>query len=529
MLRKTWNSREYRTLAPYAMKSAESRGRRHPEPEADYRLCFQRDRDRVIHCKAFRRLEYKTQVFLNHESDHYRTRLTHTIEVTQISRTIARALGLNEDLTEAIALAHDVGHTPFGHSGEEALNRLMADCGGFEHNAQGLRVVDLLEQQYPAFRGPEPDGRGARVHRQARHPLGLPGRAGGVRRRPARPGRAGRGGGRLHRLRQPRPAGRPGVRHPDHREACARWPSGARRRRPCARQWPALSEEQLGKQSVRYLINLFVTGAIETARAEIERRGHRLPPGRHRAGGERPGLRGRAGRARRTSWRTSSTPPSTATTASCASTNAARRFIEGIFGAYEADPRQLPPQYQRLGRGGRPQAGHLRLRRRHDGPLRAGHLHPALPPVPEALMASLYVQRGPGQGNVFELEGERVWVGRGPDSDITLDDRTVSREHAVFVRRRAGWYLQDLESQNGTLINGQPVVTARAGGRGRGLLRQRGDAVQGRRRRAAARAAAAPGRAGRGGHPGHPPGGDRAGGPGGGAASGASPSATTCA
>ncbi len=122
MLRKELESRECQTLAPFAMKSAESRGRRHPEPEAPYRLCFQRDRDRVIHCKAFRRLEYKTQVFLNHEGDHYRTRLTHTIEVTQISRTIARALGLNEDLTEAIALAHDLGHTPFGHSGEEALN-----------------------------------------------------------------------------------------------------------------------------------------------------------------------------------------------------------------------------------------------------------------------------------------------------------------------------------------------------------------------------------------------------------------------
>ena len=153
MLREDLERREAETLAPYAMKSAESAGRRYEEPEHPYRTCYQRDRDRVIHCKAFRRLEYKTQVFLNHEGDHYRTRLTHTVEVTQIARTIARALGLNEDLTEAVALAHDVGHTPFGHSGEEALRELMADHGGFEHNAQGLRVVDLLERQYPAFPG----------------------------------------------------------------------------------------------------------------------------------------------------------------------------------------------------------------------------------------------------------------------------------------------------------------------------------------------------------------------------------------
>jgi dGTPase len=135
------------------MRSAESRGRVHPEQEHPYRTAYQRDRDRIIHCKAFRRLEYKTQVFLNHEGDHYRTRLTHTLEVSQISRTIARSLGLNEDLTEAIALAHDLGHTPFGHSGETALQEAMAERGGFEHNRHGLRVVDVLEGEYAAFRG----------------------------------------------------------------------------------------------------------------------------------------------------------------------------------------------------------------------------------------------------------------------------------------------------------------------------------------------------------------------------------------
>src|SRR6187455_583273 len=140
---------EAESLAGYAMKAAESRGREYPEPEHPFRLPFQRDRDRVIHCSAFRRLEYKTQVFVNHEGDYYRTRLTHTMEAAQITRTIARALRLNEDLAEAIALAHDLGHTPFGHAGERVLNDLMAPYGGFEHNAQSLRIVDVLEERYP--------------------------------------------------------------------------------------------------------------------------------------------------------------------------------------------------------------------------------------------------------------------------------------------------------------------------------------------------------------------------------------------
>ncbi|TRZ94172.1 deoxyguanosinetriphosphate triphosphohydrolase [bacterium] len=144
---------EDRFLAPYAMKSYSSRGRVHKEEEHAYRSCYQRDRDRIIHCAAFRRLEYKTQVFVNHEGDYYRTRLTHSIEVSQIARTVASALRLNMDLAEAIALAHDLGHTPFGHSGEEILNELMASCGGFNHNLQGLRVVDYLEERYPDFPG----------------------------------------------------------------------------------------------------------------------------------------------------------------------------------------------------------------------------------------------------------------------------------------------------------------------------------------------------------------------------------------
>lgn len=141
------------TLAPYAVCEANSRGRRHDEPPPHRRSQFQRDRDRVIHCSAFRRLEYKTQVFVNHEGDMFRTRLTHTLEVAQIARTIARALQLNEDLTEAIALAHDLGHTPFGHAGQHALNACMREFGGFEHNLHSIRVVDELELRYPAFPG----------------------------------------------------------------------------------------------------------------------------------------------------------------------------------------------------------------------------------------------------------------------------------------------------------------------------------------------------------------------------------------
>ncbi len=140
-------------LAPYAVSEATSRGRTHDEDGPAYRSAFQRDRDRIIHSAAFRRLEYKTQVFVNHEGDMFRTRLTHSIEVAQISRTIARALGLNEDLVEAIALAHDLGHTPFGHAGQNALNACMHDYGGFEHNLQSLRVVDLLEVRYASFPG----------------------------------------------------------------------------------------------------------------------------------------------------------------------------------------------------------------------------------------------------------------------------------------------------------------------------------------------------------------------------------------
>ncbi|MBN2329877.1 MAG: deoxyguanosinetriphosphate triphosphohydrolase [Candidatus Omnitrophica bacterium] len=151
--REQQENRERETLAPYAVCSGDSLGRRHPEKEHEYRTRFQRDRDRIVHSEAFRRLEYKTQVFITGAGDHYRTRLTHTLEVSQIARTLARALSLNEDLTEALALAHDLGHPPFGHAGERILAAILKNCGGFEHNAQALRIVDWLECRYPQFPG----------------------------------------------------------------------------------------------------------------------------------------------------------------------------------------------------------------------------------------------------------------------------------------------------------------------------------------------------------------------------------------
>jgi dGTPase len=148
-----WLDREDEVLAPYAMRTRQSRGRRHPEEQHPFRTLYQRDRDRIVHSTAFRRLMHKTQVLVTQTNDHHRTRLTHTLEVAQISRTIARRLGLNEDLAEAIALSHDLGHPPFGHAGESALDECMADFGGFEHNLHALRIVEVLEYRYADFPG----------------------------------------------------------------------------------------------------------------------------------------------------------------------------------------------------------------------------------------------------------------------------------------------------------------------------------------------------------------------------------------
>jgi dGTPase len=151
--RQSLEERERRFLAPWGMKSSDTRGRVYPEDEADYRTVYQKDRDRIVHTTAFRRLAYKTQVFVYHEGDHYRNRLTHTMEVAQLGRTLARALGANEELTEAICLAHDLGHPPFGHTGEHILNDLMQGHGGFDHQRQTMRIIEYLERRYPDFPG----------------------------------------------------------------------------------------------------------------------------------------------------------------------------------------------------------------------------------------------------------------------------------------------------------------------------------------------------------------------------------------
>ncbi len=335
--------RESETLAPYAMQSARSRGRAHAEQEADYRTCFQRDRDRIIHCKAFRRLEYKTQVFLNHEGDHYRTRLTHTMEVTQISRTIARALGLNEDLTEAVALAHDVGHTPFGHTGEEVLAELMADHGGFEHNAHGLRVVDLLEKQYPRFPGlnltHEVRECIVKHHtrwdqpRQSEFPPGPPLLEGQV------VDVADPIAYDNHDLQDGLEAG---IIDLEQLEAVQLWreASAAARRR-----FGRLEDAQLAKQGARYLIDRLVTDAIQATRREIEARDIRTWQQAQEQSENVVRLSGDLARKKEEledflheslyrHYRVVRV------------TNSARRFVKSLFRAYVSDPRQLPPQQQ---------------------------------------------------------------------------------------------------------------------------------------------------------------------------------------
>jgi len=328
-------------LAPYAMVSAESAGRVYDEPEPVYRTCYQRDRDRIIHCKAFRRLEYKTQVFLNHESDHYRTRMTHTIEVTQIARSLARSLGLNEDLTEAVALAHDVGHTPFGHGGETTLRTLMKDHGGFEHNAHGLRVVDLLESQYPSFPGlnltHEVRACIVKHHTKWDHPCPSEFAPGP----PLLEGQVVEIADAIaydnHDLLDGLEAG---ILTLDALRSVPLW---KRAEEAACVECPDMSERQLCKQTVRKLVNLFVTDATEYSAAAIAE--HALQ-----------------------SWRDAcelkcnivAFSPELCTQKEeleeflyatlyrdyrvIRATNSAQRFMRAIFESYIEDPRQLPPQ-----------------------------------------------------------------------------------------------------------------------------------------------------------------------------------------
>ena len=344
VLREDLERRERETLAPYAAFSAKSAGRRYAEPEARFRTCYQRDRDRIIHCKAFRRLEYKTQVFLNHEGDHYRTRLTHTIEVAQIARSIARSLGLNEDLTEAIALAHDVGHTPFGHSGEMTLRELMAEHGDFEHNAHGLRVVDVLESQYPGFPG-------LNLTREVRHCIAK------------------------HNTRWDEPAA--GEEFPagpaplegqvvDVADSIAYnhhdlldgldsgiltlealhevdvWREGEERARAA---WTDLDADQLGKQTARQLIGAFVTDVIEHSAGEIQRAGIRT--GRDALARQGDLVRhSDAVQAKKAALEDFLLRTLYRDYRVVRATNSAQRFVRAIFCAYTDDPRQLPPAHR---------------------------------------------------------------------------------------------------------------------------------------------------------------------------------------
>jgi dGTPase len=342
MLREDLERRESAGLSPYAMLSAQSVGRRYPEEPAPYRTCFQRDRDRIIHSKAFRRLEYKTQVFLNHEGDHYRTRLTHTMEVTQIGRTIARALGLNEDLTEAIALAHDLGHTPFGHSGEEALRELMADHGGFEHNEHGLRVVDQLESQYPAFPG-------LNLSYEVRESIIKHStRWDSPRDEGFRPGPA--------LLEAQVVEAADSIAYDNHdlqdgleaeiltHEALGRlklWDQAVDAARSA---WGQLDGEQLCGQATRYLINLFVTDVVDQSRerlaaAEISS----WEDAAEQAGNVIGFSEGLA--AAKEALETLLFDVLYRDHRVVRLTNSAKRFVRDIFNSYVDDPRQLPPQH----------------------------------------------------------------------------------------------------------------------------------------------------------------------------------------
>ncbi|MFO8008772.1 MAG: deoxyguanosinetriphosphate triphosphohydrolase [Candidatus Brocadiia bacterium] len=343
MRREELEEQEAEMLAPYAARSAGSAGRRHDEPEADYRTCYQRDRDRIIHCKAFRRLEYKTQVFLNHEGDHYRTRLTHTMEVTQIARTIARALALNEDLTEAVALAHDVGHTPFGHTGETTLNRLMARHGGFEHNAHGLRVVDLLERQYPQFPGLNltREVRESMVKHQTRWDQP----------------EAGDFGAEPPLLEAQVVAVADSIAYDNHDlqdgleagilqvEQLAKVDLWREAEGSVSERFGPLSGEQLAGQAVRYLIDLFVTDVVRTTRDEI----------RDRRLSSVEDVRSQPDVVVHFSAQLQSRKDALEeflfdrlyqNYKVVQVTHSARLFVEGLFEAFCAEPRQLPPEHR---------------------------------------------------------------------------------------------------------------------------------------------------------------------------------------
>lgn len=334
-------------LATYAVSEAGSRGRMHAEPAPLERGEFQRDRDRIVHSSAFRRLEYKTQVFVNHEGDLFRTRLTHSIEVAQISRSIARALGLNEALAEAIALAHDLGHTPFGHAGQDALNECMRDHGGFEHNLQSLRIVDVLEERYAAF-----DGLNLTFETRA-----------GILKHCARANalRLGEVGERFLTGQQPSLEAQitnlaDEVAYNNHDiddglrsglitlEQLDHVAIFRQHRSDVEQQWPALTGRKLVHETIRRMINVMVLDLIDQVRTNIVRHGVAT----HQDVQEAPRLVAYSAelQAQLTELKRFLREELYRHYKVRRMTEKARRVIVDLFGAFMADPYLLPPQYQ---------------------------------------------------------------------------------------------------------------------------------------------------------------------------------------
>lgn len=344
-------------LAPYAVTEAAARGRVHDEPAPVARGQFQRDRDRIVHSTAFRRLEYKTQVFVNHEGDLFRTRLTHSIEVAQLTRGIARELGLNEDLAESIALAHDLGHTPFGHAGQDALNACMKDFGGFEHNLQSLRTVDLLEDRYAGFDG-------LNLMFETRE---------GILKHCSRANaeRLGELGQRFLDGTQPSLEAQLAnladeIAYNNHDvddglrsglitlEQLDEVPIFAVQRREAEARWPGLSGRKLINETVRRMIHLMVIDLIEQTRANIAAEGvgtladvHAAPRLVAYSDALLPRLRELKVFLRDKLYRHYQV---------LRMTNKARRIVGDLFTAFTDDPHILPPQYQAMAREDKPRA-----------------------------------------------------------------------------------------------------------------------------------------------------------------------------
>ena len=344
-------------LAPYAVSEANTRGRRVAEAPPLARGEFQRDRDRIVHCTAFRRLEYKTQVFVNHEGDLFRTRLTHSIEVAQITRSIARALRLNEDLAEAVALSHDLGQAPFGHAGQEALNACMKDFGGFEHNLQSLRTVDLLEESYADFNGLNlmyETREGILKHCSPKHAaeLGEIGRRFIEGRQPSLEAQLANLADEIaynnHDIDDGLRSGLVSLEQLDE------VPIFARNRQSVEARYPGLAGRRLIHETIRRMINLMAVDLIEQTRANIAQAGvacldevHAAPRLVAYSAGLLPELRVLKAFLRDKLYHHFQV---------LRMTDKARRIIQDLFGAFMNDPRLLPPQYQAMARADKARA-----------------------------------------------------------------------------------------------------------------------------------------------------------------------------